>query len=115
MNAIVWTGYGSPNLLQLQEIEQPIPKDGEVLIKTHAATAFAGDCELRRLDLPLILRIPLRLYAGILKPKRIRILGQELAGEIVAVGKEVTQFKVCLLYTSPSPRDGLLSRMPSSA
>ena len=94
MKAIIWTNYGSPDVLQQQEIAKPIPKENELLIKTHAATAFAGDCELRRVDLPLILRIPLRLYAGIIKPKRIQILGQELSGVVEAVGEKVTKFKV---------------------
>jgi NADPH:quinone reductase-like Zn-dependent oxidoreductase len=93
MKAIIWTNYGGPDVLQLQEVEKPAPKDDEILIKTYAATAFAGDCEFRRLDLPLLLRIPLRMYAGFRKPKRITILGQELAGEIEMVGKDVTLFK----------------------
>lgn len=94
MKAIIWTGYGPPKVLQLQEIDKPTPKDNELLIQTRAATAFAGDCELRRLDLSIFLRIPLRLYSGIFKPTRIPILGQELSGEVKAVGKDVTQFKV---------------------
>ncbi|MFK7805717.1 MAG: NAD(P)-dependent alcohol dehydrogenase [Anaerolineae bacterium] len=93
MKAIIWTNYGSPDVFQLQEVDKPTPKDNEVLIKVHAATAFAGDCELRRLDLPLLIRVPLRLYAGLIKPKRVTVLGQELAGEIEAVGKAVTKFK----------------------
>jgi NADPH:quinone reductase-like Zn-dependent oxidoreductase len=63
------------------------------LIKVHAATVTFGDCEVRRLKLPLLISIPIRIYAGLLKPKRITILGQELAGEIEAVGREVTRFK----------------------
>ena len=94
MKAIVWTGYGDPDVLQAREVEKPSPKDHEILIKNRAATVFAGDCELRRLDLPLPIRIPLRAYAGLMKPRRILILGQELAGEVVAVGKDVTRFKV---------------------
>jgi len=93
MKAMVWTKYGSPNVLQLKELEKPTPKENEVLIKVHAATVTIADCELRRMKglSPLILAF--RIYAGILKPKRITILGQELAGEIEAVGKEVTKFK----------------------
>ena len=94
MKAIVWTAYGSPDVLQLQEVEKPIPKDNEVLIKIHATTVTAGDCEVRRLDFPLVLTLPMRLYMGLRKPKQGSILGQEFAGEIEAVGKDVTKFKV---------------------
>jgi len=94
MKAIVWTKYGSPDVLQLKEVEKPTPKDNEVLIKTVATTVTAGDCEVRGLKLPLWPRLPLRIYVGLRKPKRITILGQELAGEIEAVGKNVNQFKV---------------------
>jgi len=93
MRAIVWTKYGDPDGLQLQEVEKPVPKDSEVLIRVHAATVTAGDCEMRRLQLPLSLGLPVRLYAGLARPTRIRILGQELAGEIEAVGKDVARFK----------------------
>ena len=93
MKAIVWTKYGSPDGLQLKEVEKPVPKDDEVLIKIHATTVTAGDCEMRRLELPLMLSFPVRLYAGFLRPKRIPILGQELAGEVEEVGKDVKSFK----------------------
>lgn len=94
MKAIVWTRYGPPEGLQLQEVEKPTPKDNEVLIKIHATTVTAGDCEIRRLELPLMLSFPIRLYAGFSRPKRITILGQELAGEIEEVGKDVHTYKV---------------------
>ena len=93
MKAIVWTKYGSPNGLQLKDVEKPTPKENEILIKVHAATVTAGDCEMRRLELPLMLSFPIRLYAGFLKPKRMTILGQELAGEVVEVGKNVSSYK----------------------
>ncbi len=92
MKAIVWTKYGSPDLLEYKDLPKPTPKDNEVLIKIHAATVTAGDCELRRFDLPTWIWLPVRLYLGVLKP-RFHILGQELAGEIEAVGKAVAQFK----------------------
>ena len=92
MKAMVWTNYGSPDVLQLKEIEKPMPKDNEVLIKVHAATVTAGDCELRSLKLPILFRLPIRFYMGFRQPND-KILGQELAGEIEAVGKNVTRFK----------------------
>jgi NADPH:quinone reductase-like Zn-dependent oxidoreductase len=94
MKAIVWTRYGPPDVLQLQEVEKPVPKDNEVLIRIYATTAFAGDSEARSLKIPILYRLPMRMYVGIRKPKRITILGQELAGEIEAIGKAVKRFKV---------------------
>ena len=94
MKAIIWTKYGSPDGLQLKEVEKPFPKEDEILIKIHATTVTAGDCEMRRLKLPLMLSFPMRLYAGLLKPKRITILGQELAGKVEQVGKNANSFKV---------------------
>jgi 2-desacetyl-2-hydroxyethyl bacteriochlorophyllide A dehydrogenase len=93
MKAIVWTKYGSPDGLQLREVATPTPKDKEVLIKVHAATASTADTELRRLKLPLLFAIPLRLYLGFIKPTRITIPGTEFAGEIVSTGKDVTGYK----------------------
>ena len=93
MKAIVWTKYGSPDGLQLREVAKPTPKDNEVLIKIHAATASTPDSELRRLKLPLLFAIPLRLYIGFIKPTRITILGTEFAGEIESAGKDVTRYK----------------------
>ena len=75
MKAIVWTKYGPPDVLQLREVEKPTPKDDEILVKIHAATVTAGDCEMRRLQLPLGLSFPIRLYAGFFKPKRIWEIG----------------------------------------
>jgi len=82
MKAIVWTKYGPPDVLELREVEKPAPKDKEVLIKIYATTVTAGDCELRSLKFPLRLSLPMRLYVGLIRPTRINILGQELAGEI---------------------------------
>src|SRR6266542_2431177 len=93
MKAIVWTKYGSPDVLQLKEVEKPTPRNNEVLIKVYAATVTTADCELRSFKIPILFRLPFRIYVGFRKPKRITILGQELAGEIEAVGKDVTRFK----------------------
>ena len=93
MKAIIWTKYGPPEGLILQEIEKPTPKANEILVKVHATSVTAGDCEMRRLALPLSLSLPMRLFAGVLKPKRIRILGQEFSGEVVSVGEGVTNYR----------------------
>jgi NADPH:quinone reductase-like Zn-dependent oxidoreductase len=93
MKAVIWTRYGPPDVLQLQEVAKPTPKDDEVLIKVHATTVTAGDCEMRSLKLPLYFALPMRAYAGLSRPKSIQIMGQELAGAVEAVGKDVTAFK----------------------
>jgi len=94
MKAIIWTKYGSPDGLELQEIEKPFPKPDEILVKVHATTVTAGDYEMRRLKLPLGLSLPMRLYIGLRQPKRLKILGQELAGEVVQIGEQVTNYQV---------------------
>jgi NADPH:quinone reductase-like Zn-dependent oxidoreductase len=94
MKAIVWTKYGSADGLKFQEVETPNPKNNEVLIKIHATTVTAGDIEMRTLKIPLGMGPIMRVYVGLIRPKRIKILGQEMAGEIVEVGKEVTRFRV---------------------
>jgi NADPH:quinone reductase-like Zn-dependent oxidoreductase len=94
MKAIVWTAYGPPEVLELRDVEKPAPLSNEVLIRVRATTVTAGDCETRALDMPASLRLPMRAYVGFLRPKRITILGQELAGEVEATGSEVTGFEV---------------------
>jgi 2-desacetyl-2-hydroxyethyl bacteriochlorophyllide A dehydrogenase len=94
MKAVVWTKYGSPDGLELQEVKRPMLKADEILVRIHATTVTAGDCEMRRLELPLGLSFPIRLYAGLIKPKRILVLGQEFAGEVVEVGPKVTSYQV---------------------
>jgi NADPH:quinone reductase-like Zn-dependent oxidoreductase len=93
MKAVIWTKYGPPDVLKLEEVERPTPKNNEVLVKVHAASAFAGDCELRRFQVPPSIWLFLRLYIGVTRPKRITILGQEMAGVIEAKGKDVTMFR----------------------
>ena len=92
MKAIVWTEYGPADVLQLKEVAKPIPKDNEVLVKVHATTVTAGDCEQRCLKLPIWHRLSMQAYVGLKRPKRITILGMELAGEIESVGKNVKRF-----------------------
>ena len=92
MKAIVYEKYGPPEVLKLKEVEKPVPKDNEVLIKVHATTAHIGDTRIRSFNVPHGVWLPMRLYLGIRKPKRT-ILGMELAGDIESVGKDVKLFK----------------------
>ncbi len=87
MKAIVYKKYGTPDVLELKEIDKPTPKDDEVLIKVHAVSVNDWDWQLL-LGTPFINR----LINGLLKPKK-RILGSDIAGRIEAVGKNVKQFK----------------------
>ena len=88
MRAVVHDRYGPPEVLRLDEVERPVPKDDEVLIRVHATTVNRTDCH-RRAAQPWLWR----LFAGLLRPKH-RILGNEMAGEVEAVGSAVTQFTV---------------------
>ena len=88
MKAIVYTKYGTPDVLKLTEAEKPIPKDNEVLVKVHASTVTPMDWKFRSGKIFLA-----RLMSGLFKPK-IKILGVEFSGEIEDIGKYVTQFKV---------------------
>jgi NADPH:quinone reductase-like Zn-dependent oxidoreductase len=94
MKAIVCTEYGPPEVLQFQEVDKPIPMDNEVLIKVYATTVHRGDSRMRGLDIPGPgwQRLLARLVLGIRRPRKA-ILGMELAGEIEAVGQEVSRFE----------------------
>ncbi|MEJ9303166.1 NAD(P)-dependent alcohol dehydrogenase [Priestia megaterium] len=92
MKAMVCTKYGKPDVLQLEEVEKPIPKENEILIKIHATTVTSGDCRVRSFNSPLLLWLPMRIVLGLRKPRK-SILGVELAGEVEDVGKNVTRFK----------------------
>lgn len=93
MKAMVCTAYGPPEVLQLQEVAKPTPKDHEVRIKIYATTVNSGDCRVRGFRSPLLYKIPMRLVLGLRKPRQ-PILGVELAGEVEAIGQDVTRFKI---------------------
>jgi NADPH:quinone reductase-like Zn-dependent oxidoreductase len=94
LKAVVYTKYGPPEVLHLREVEKPIPKNKEVQVKIHAATVTMGDCEMRSLKFSGAMKFLMRFAIGFRGPRKKKsILGQELAGEIEAVGSEVTLFR----------------------
>ncbi len=92
MKAVLCSRYGPPEVLQIKEVDKPVPKDTEVCIKIHATTVTVADFRVRSFTIPPSFWLPARLMLGITKPRR-PILGVELAGEIESVGKDVTHFK----------------------
>ncbi len=92
MKAVVYEEYGPPEVLQLKEVEKPVPKDHEVLIRVYAATVPAEALLLRSLPFSPLLWFLTRIGIGLRKPRKT-ILGSELAGEIESVGKDVRLFK----------------------
>jgi NADPH:quinone reductase-like Zn-dependent oxidoreductase len=100
MMAIICTKYGSPDVLQLQEVEKPAPKDDEVLIKIHAASINSRDWRMMRAN-PFLIRL---MPGGFLRPKN-KILGADVAGRVEEVGRYVKQFK---------PGDEFFGYLPSA-
>lgn len=99
MKAIICTKYGQPEVLQIKEVEKPVPKDNEVLIKVRATTVHIGDTKIRRLEpglgtvIDFFFKPMMRIMLGYKGPRK-KILGMELAGDIEVVGKDVTMFKI---------------------
>jgi NADPH:quinone reductase-like Zn-dependent oxidoreductase len=94
VKAILHTRYGPPDLLQLREVETPTPKNNEVLIAVHATTVSTGDCNIRNFTFVTKSMLPIaKVIFGITKPWKARVLGTELAGEVVRTGNDVTRFK----------------------
>ena len=87
MKAVEYKKYGAPEVLQQIDVEKPIPKENEVLIKLHATTVTSTECYFRA-GKPLMTRF----FTGLFKPK-LKRLGEELAGEIESTGKNVKLFK----------------------
>ena len=132
MKVVICTKYGSPEVLQFKEVEKPVPKDNEVLIKVHAATVHIGDTKVRRLAPGLgpvkdfFFKPVMRFMMGFKGPRK-KILGMELAGELETIGKAVTKFKIGdQVFASTEfnfgahaeycclPEDGILALKPSN-
>lgn len=93
MRAMVLTGYGPPEVLQLREVEKPVPAEDEVLVQVHGTDVAAADYRIRGSNFPRLFWLPARIGFGLREPK-VKILGNDFAGIVEAVGEDVTQFEV---------------------
>lgn len=93
MKAIVYSEYGSPDVLHIEDIVKPVPENNEILIRVYAAEATKADCEIRSFHFAVIrFWLPFRFAMGLLKPKK-KVLGGYFSGVVETVGKNVTKFK----------------------
>jgi NADPH:quinone reductase-like Zn-dependent oxidoreductase len=120
MKAALYDRYGPPDVLRIEDVEKPVPRDNEILVRIRATTVCAADWRMRKADPFLV-----RFLNGVWKPKKLRILGMEYAGEVESVGKAVTRlaehdrvfgstgfkFGTHAQYVSV-PEDGMLATMP---
>lgn len=124
MRAIVCPKYGPPEVLELRDIEKPIPQDNEVLVGIRATTVVQADTRVRAFRVPPSFWVPARLALGVTRPKK-PVLGTEFAGVIEGIGKDVRTFKVgdqvfgltghdlgCYAEYRCVPEDGLIARKP---
>jgi NADPH:quinone reductase-like Zn-dependent oxidoreductase len=106
VRAVVYDRYGPPEVLHLEDVPKPTPREGDVLVKIHATTVTSGDWRVRSLALPRGFGPFGRLAFGVFGPRQ-RILGSELAGEVEAIGKDVTSFAVGdAVFAFPGARMG---------
>jgi NADPH:quinone reductase-like Zn-dependent oxidoreductase len=126
MKAVICERYGPPKVLTIREVEKPAPKDDEVLVKIRATTVTSGDFRTRSLDVPAGFGLVSRLALGLFRPRQ-PVLGSELAGDVEAVGRNVTRFKAgdpvfafcdagmgCYAEYRCLPEDGKLAPKPAN-